>query len=508
MGHPRLLEYFLSNERLYDDWFGNANEYDCKPWSYLSVNDIKKYQEGLDFGKTLIVLFVRDTSTWNDGRKGLVITDDWISIKRSSKDSLDIDDADWDLVGWDEIDHVKYNYGFDFYNSTGELLLSVPTEYLFKGYVVESVKNKLAHQLTVMASLTDVEKPVNYRCPICNYVILPSFKSTIYEKFLEQTNMPYDEKKLILANDLLVSYIWFLSISNYFVLFPDTDDSKDYSESNKKLSKGVSCVKKWYFDHCYDILIGCDHCDHDWNLFDEFDSIMSTNDTIFIRKNLTALDADIYCDGVSFTFDYVHNFKSRDLVEPMNALISLVKARCYFKLCKQHRKNDDEYSKYYQLATDFLTEYEKNSYKSASILKTYEEELRSEMSNHSDSNNISNWVVSPEVFSETELKYLEAFHNVLIDGNVSESDRRMLERLRISLGISELMAGELEAVLASRLNADQQTQLSENEEEYLSAVKDYLADGEITERKRRMLDTYRDALGISQERAKEIESMV
>ncbi len=224
MAQPKILEYFLSNERLYE-WFGNANESDCKPWSYLSVNDIKKYQEGLDFGKTLIVLFVRDTSTWNDGRKGVVITDDWISIKRSTKDFLDIDDDDWDLVDWDEIDHVKYNFGFDFYNSTGELLLSIPTEYLFKGYVAESVKNELAHHLTKMAKLATKKGPIDYKCPVCNGVISPLFKS-INGKYLEQINLPDTEKKIVMANDLLVVYIWFLSY--YFELFPDTENPKDF----------------------------------------------------------------------------------------------------------------------------------------------------------------------------------------------------------------------------------------------------------------------------------------
>lgn len=505
MANPRILEYFFSNNRLYEEWFGNANDSDCKPWSDLSYNDIRKYQEGFDIGKTLILLFVRDTSSWNDGRKGLVITDDFIIIKKSTKDTFDIDDDDWDLISFEDIDSVKYNYGlFSFYNSAGEVLLNVPTEYLFKGYVNDSVKNELVHHLTEMAKLATNKTPFVYKCPVCGSAIGP-FKS-IYQKYLGQTNTPDADKKICLANDLLVGYIWFLS--HYFELFPSTDDPKDYLAGSKMMSQAGSHAKCWYFwTDCSDELIEC--CDHhDWNLFDEYDSILSTNDEIFIRKSLTVLNADIYMEGVGISCYEMHRvFKTGELVEPMKALISLVKARCYFKLCKQSENKTDEQTKHYQLATEHLAEYEKSPYRAINLLKKYEDELRSEMSNYTPSNNTFNGVFSPMEFSEPELKYLEAFHTALIEGSVSDSDRRLLERLRDSLGISQMEAGELEAILSSRLNDEKKPQLNENEEEYLSAIKDSLADGEITERRRRMLDTYRDSLGISQERAKEIESM-
>ena len=45
-----------------------------------------------------------------------------------------------------------------------------------------------------------------------------------------------------------------------------------------------------------------------------------------------------------------------------------------------------------------------------------------------------------------------------------------------------------------------------NSEQYIDIYKELCADGEITERKRKMLNREREELGISEERAKELES--
>ncbi len=501
MANPRILEYFLANKRLHD-WFGNANEFDCKPFASLYSSDIDKYRKGIGFPQNNIVLFVRDTSTWNSGDSGLVITDSLIIIKTRELPTRAGCDY-WESIRWDEIDYVNYHYGFEFYNAEGKLLLNAPIQYLFKGNVDESVKKELAHHLTEIAKLTNENKPIQFVCPVCGGNFEP--RSSITDKYLKQTNELNAERKLNMANDLLVTYIWFLC--EYTALSPDTDNPK----INIKHTDVVVAVQKWFFDNWFNKSIECIECDYRLNLFDEFYSILSTDNEIFITKCLALLDTNTYFKGYyNKGFDIISialHFQLSNLTLPMNALISLVKARCYFKLCKLHERTANEYSKYYQLATDYLTEYENNPYKGINLLKTYENELKSDMSNLTQSKNTCSGIISSAEFSETELKYLEAYHTALIEGSVSDSDRRLLERLRDSLGISQMEAGELEAILSSRLNDEKKPQLNENEEEYLSAIKDSLADGEITERRRRMLETYRNSLGISQERAKEIESM-
>ena len=71
--------------------------------------------------------------------------------------------------------------------------------------------------------------------------------------------------------------------------------------------------------------------------------------------------------------------------------------------------------------------------------------------------------------------------------------------MRNSLGITEKKAQELEASIS--------TQISSNEKEYLESLKEYLAEGQITERDRRILDRLRKSLNISLERASKLEAM-
>lgn len=103
--------------------------------------------------------------------------------------------------------------------------------------------------------------------------------------------------------------------------------------------------------------------------------------------------------------------------------------------------------------------------------------------------------------SEDEQEYLEEVKMCLEEDNeISPKERRLLDRLRIKLNISEERAKELEESLKA-------PQLTENEQEYLEEYKLCLEeDGEISSKERRLLDRLRDKLGISVERAKELEN--
>lgn len=110
--------------------------------------------------------------------------------------------------------------------------------------------------------------------------------------------------------------------------------------------------------------------------------------------------------------------------------------------------------------------------------------------------------LSPRIVSITkdELEYMEIYKEYVADGDISERDRKMLEMLRVRCGISEERARELELSYS-------EPQLTKNEQEYLEMYKEYAADGEISERDRKMLNRMLDKMGISEERATEIEQL-
>lgn len=104
--------------------------------------------------------------------------------------------------------------------------------------------------------------------------------------------------------------------------------------------------------------------------------------------------------------------------------------------------------------------------------------------------------------TEDEKEYLEEVKACLEeDSEISPKERRLLNRLRERLGISEKRAEELEASLQS-------IQLTDDEKEYLEEYKACLEEGEISPKERRLLDRLRDKLGIPEERAKEIEGSI
>lgn len=114
----------------------------------------------------------------------------------------------------------------------------------------------------------------------------------------------------------------------------------------------------------------------------------------------------------------------------------------------------------------------------------------------------SNASASVSVFSETEKEYIEELKACLEeDEEISSRERRLLNRLRDRLGISEARANELEESL-------KKPQLTEDEQEYYEEYKACLEDGNrVSEKERRLLEKLRKMLGISEDRAKEIECL-
>ena len=103
--------------------------------------------------------------------------------------------------------------------------------------------------------------------------------------------------------------------------------------------------------------------------------------------------------------------------------------------------------------------------------------------------------------SSAESEYLEEVKACLEGGEeISSRERRLLNRLRDRLGISETRANELEESL-------KKPQLTPDEQEYLEEYRACLEEGKISSKERRLLDRLRDKLGIHPSRAKELENL-
>ena len=105
-------------------------------------------------------------------------------------------------------------------------------------------------------------------------------------------------------------------------------------------------------------------------------------------------------------------------------------------------------------------------------------------------------------YNEAEQEYLDNIREFLEDdAEITPRERKMLDRIRQNLGISEERAKELEASLSA-------PQMTEDEQEYLDMYREYSEKGKITEKERRRLDKFASGLGISDERMKEIEKLI
>ena len=107
---------------------------------------------------------------------------------------------------------------------------------------------------------------------------------------------------------------------------------------------------------------------------------------------------------------------------------------------------------------------------------------------------------SAEILNSDEQEYLDEVKATLEDGEIGPRERKSLERARVRLGISEARAAEIEASVSA-------PKLADEEKDYLAKVKAILEDGEIGPRERKSLERTRNRLGISEERAKEIEKI-
>lgn len=126
-------------------------------------------------------------------------------------------------------------------------------------------------------------------------------------------------------------------------------------------------------------------------------------------------------------------------------------------------------------------------------------ELKARMATASDSRE-SHPVQASDSLTDSEREYLTELKECLEDGTISERENRLLDRLRKSLGISEQRAEELKEMASEKL--------TEAEKEYLTEYEACMADGQISDRERRLLDKLSKSLGITPARIAELEAKV
>ena len=108
--------------------------------------------------------------------------------------------------------------------------------------------------------------------------------------------------------------------------------------------------------------------------------------------------------------------------------------------------------------------------------------------------------VKSNSFTSKEQEYLDEYKEIIVEGDISARERRLLDKIRIQLGISETRAAQLEESVKP-------FSLTPEEQEYLDEYKEIIAEGNISDRDQRYLDKLKKANGISDQRAKEIENL-
>ncbi|MEI6056348.1 MAG: hypothetical protein WCR55_09860, partial [Lentisphaerota bacterium] len=108
-------------------------------------------------------------------------------------------------------------------------------------------------------------------------------------------------------------------------------------------------------------------------------------------------------------------------------------------------------------------------------------------------------------YTAFEQEYIEDLKDCLSDNIITDDERRILERRRAKLNISKERADKLEKEVIASLSVPK---LTEEEQDYIEDLKDCLSDNVITDDERRILERRRNKLGISEERVDELEKEV
>ena len=106
-----------------------------------------------------------------------------------------------------------------------------------------------------------------------------------------------------------------------------------------------------------------------------------------------------------------------------------------------------------------------------------------------------------QALSDVEQSYKEEVEFCLEEmSEIDDSSRKFLERKRKKLGLSEERAKEIEDLVIASLSPS----YSEEEQEFLELLEDVMVDGEIPASAKRLIEREQKSLGLSDERVKEL----
>ena len=102
MKNTKLVAYFYDN---LIDWFGQTNGTDCETFDLTKQSGypIDSYKKKFELESNEIILFARDTSSWNNCNQGLVLTN--IGIYHIENNKIP---GNRQFIPWTDIDNVRY----------------------------------------------------------------------------------------------------------------------------------------------------------------------------------------------------------------------------------------------------------------------------------------------------------------------------------------------------------------------------------------------------------------
>ena len=416
MKNSALIAYF--NTAL-SGWFSRKNNSDCLAFDLNQKSEdypISIIKENFKIKPSEILLFARDTSSWNNRDQGLVITNLGIYLIEDKKNSTDRRFISWADI--DAVQYVKNSSAFRFKLKDGSKIMITSNSFfkrIDKKELDKVIGNLLAKHLIKLASLDDKrckqdEKAFTIErvCPCCggkiDTVTIRFEKSDLYDN---QGKIYGHSFSLIDHTDMLT---WYAIIDRDLILDGEVlfaDEIGVYDFSHKK----------------------CKKCNHIWDLLDETEAILSSKDEHLIHAYTS----------------YVENIVPKKVENKW--VWNIIKTRLYFSQYLNNKQSLDDYKKSRNKAKKCHTN---NQY-----LLAYEERIMTEMSNAIESLKFCDGIISPTRYEAHEQEYLKLCYKILVKGPISDGERRMLERKRKSVGISKFYADEMEAVLSSKMKEQQ-----------------------------------------------------
>ena len=167
-----------------------------------------------------------------------------------------------------------------------------------------------------------------------------------------------------------------------------------------------------------------------------------------------------------------------------------------YLICDSYKSNKDKMDLFLSKMNQYALSDDQRE-----IYEEYKDQYNQLLTNISSSIIYKSSVNLSDDISPKEQEYISEYIECFNDGIITDREKRLLDKLRKSLNISEERAKELEY----QYNTEN---LIFEEKEYADEIKEILKDGVITDKERRLLNKLAKSLNISPERSIEIEKII